>query len=171
MRGTNVGRWKARPLRVVPDVGQVSKNGSKCPQSMLLVVVSQTPRAGFHIASSVSAEQASDILNHDQSGALCLDHSAELGPQPRPSAVFHPAATAGEGNVLTWEPARDDINPPDLREVDLADITQVRDIRPVMLEDLRRCRFELAEPGRFDLEAEPFQRCGDADVESAVSGE
>jgi hypothetical protein len=39
------------PARVVPQVGQGAEYGAKCPHSRLGWAVSQTPRAGFQVAS------------------------------------------------------------------------------------------------------------------------
>jgi hypothetical protein len=50
MGGTHPGRWNNRPVRIEPDRGKVCENGIKCPQ-MLSWLVSQTDRAGFHVAS------------------------------------------------------------------------------------------------------------------------
>jgi hypothetical protein len=49
--GTDIGRSQATPFRIEPEAGQVCKNGAECPQRALLgSEVSQTPRAGFHVA-------------------------------------------------------------------------------------------------------------------------
>ena len=56
VRGTRIGGENASPLRVIPEVGQVSENGTQCPQSRLAADVSHTPRARFHIAIGSTAE-------------------------------------------------------------------------------------------------------------------
>ena len=61
MGRADIGRSDACPFRIEPEAGQVSKNGSKCPQSMLLTVVSQTPRAGFHVANNALNQLTSAI--------------------------------------------------------------------------------------------------------------
>lgn len=50
VRGSDVGGAKHEPPCVVPEVGQGSEYGTECPQRRLGWVVSQTPRAGFHVA-------------------------------------------------------------------------------------------------------------------------
>lgn len=50
VRGSDVGGAKHEPPCVVPEVGQVAEYGTKCPQSRLGWVVSQTPRAEFQVA-------------------------------------------------------------------------------------------------------------------------
>ena len=49
-RCSDVGSAKHEPPCVVPEVGQGSEYGAKCPQRRLGWVVSQTPRAEFHVA-------------------------------------------------------------------------------------------------------------------------
>ena len=51
----DVGSAYAAPLRVVPELGQVSEYGSECPQS-IVAFVSQTPRAGFQVAIGSGTE-------------------------------------------------------------------------------------------------------------------
>ena len=48
--GSDVGGAKHEPACVVPEVGQGSEYGTECPQRRLTWGVSQTPRAGFHVA-------------------------------------------------------------------------------------------------------------------------
>jgi hypothetical protein len=50
VRRSDVGGAKHEPPSVVPEVGQAAQNGTKCSQRRLGWVVSQTPRAGFHVA-------------------------------------------------------------------------------------------------------------------------
>ena len=50
VRGPDVGGAKHEPACVVPEVGQGSEYGTECPQRRLTWGVSQTPRAGFHVA-------------------------------------------------------------------------------------------------------------------------
>ena len=52
----HAGRRETDPRSIKPDVGQVSKYGTECSQAMLGVGVSQTPRAGFHVAISSTAQ-------------------------------------------------------------------------------------------------------------------
>jgi len=48
--GSDVGGAKHEPFRVVPEVGQGSEYGTECSHRTLAWGVSQTPRAGFHVA-------------------------------------------------------------------------------------------------------------------------
>jgi hypothetical protein len=50
VRGADVRGAKHKPACVVPEVGQGSEYGTECPQRRLTWGVSQTPRAGFHVA-------------------------------------------------------------------------------------------------------------------------
>ena len=50
VRCPDIGCANTAPFRIEPEVGQVSKNGSECPQMRFSCSVSQTPRAWFHVA-------------------------------------------------------------------------------------------------------------------------
>src|SRR5690606_40669827 len=56
----------ATPARVIPEGGQVPEYGTECPHSRLRSVVSQAPRAGFHVAMGWGTENSSHVLDHDQ---------------------------------------------------------------------------------------------------------
>jgi len=64
--GSHAGRGYNRPLRIEPDLGKVCEYGIKCPQ-MLSWSLSQTDRAGFHVARGWGCEDSGDILEGHQS--------------------------------------------------------------------------------------------------------
>lgn len=82
--GPDIGSAKHEPLRVVPEVGQGSEYGTECPQSRLTCDVSQTPRAGFHVARGTGGggEEAAHILDHNQAGSEGLDRTGDVQPEP-----------------------------------------------------------------------------------------
>lgn len=84
VRGPDVGGAKHEPLRVVPEIGQGAEYGTKCAQRRLGWVVSQTPRAGFHVARGTGGggEEAAHILDHNQAGAEGLDRTGDVQPEP-----------------------------------------------------------------------------------------
>ncbi len=84
VRGPDVGGPKHEPLRVVPEVGQGAEYGTECPQRRLTWGVSQTPRAGFHVARGTGGggEEAAHILDHNQAGAEGFDRTGDVQPQP-----------------------------------------------------------------------------------------
>jgi hypothetical protein len=102
VRCSDVGSAKHEPPRVVPEVGQGSENGTKCPQSRLGWVVSQTPRTEFHVARGTGrrGEESSDILNHHQAGAEGFDRTGHVQPQPRAGVRVESGAPSGDGDVF-----------------------------------------------------------------------
>lgn len=100
--GADVGGAKHEPSRVVPEVGQGSEYGTKCPQRRLGWVVSQTPRAGFHVARGTGGrgEESADILDHHQAGAEGFDRTGDVQPQPGAGVGVEPGAAAGNGDVF-----------------------------------------------------------------------
>jgi hypothetical protein len=102
VRGSDVGGAKHEPPCVVPEVGQGAEYGTKCPQSRLGWVVSQTPRAEFHVARGTGGrgEESSDILDHHQAGAEGFDRAGDVQPQPRAGVRVESGAAAGDGDVF-----------------------------------------------------------------------
>lgn len=84
VRGPDVGGAKHEPPCVVPEVGQGAEYGTECPQRRLTWGVSQTPRAGFHVATGTGGggEEAAHILDHNQAGTEGLDRTGDVQPQP-----------------------------------------------------------------------------------------
>lgn len=102
MGRSDVGGAKHKPARVVPEVGQGSEHGTKCTQRRLGWVVSQTPRAGFHVARGTGGggEESADILDHHQAGAEGFDRTGHVQPQPRAGVSVQSGATAGDRDVF-----------------------------------------------------------------------
>lgn len=98
----DVGGAKHEPFRVVPDVGQGAEYGAKCPQRRLGWVVSQTPRAGFHVARGTGGggEESSDILDDHQAGAEGLDGTGDVQPQARAGVGVEAGPSAGYRDVF-----------------------------------------------------------------------
>ena len=102
MGGSDVGGTKHEPPRVVPEIGQGAEYGTKCPHRRLGWVVSQTPRAEFHVARGTGGrgEETSDILDHHQAGAEGFDRTGDVQPQPRAGVGVESGAAAGDGDVF-----------------------------------------------------------------------
>jgi hypothetical protein len=87
----------------------------------------------------VCGEEASDILDHDQSGLQVLDGGGHVRPEAGAVAVGHAAAHAGEADVLAWEAAGEDVDRAVLIEgggpVDGGDVAKVGYAGPVVGED------------------------------------
>ncbi len=82
--GSDVGGTKHDPPSVVPEIGQAAEYGTKCPQRRLGWLVSQTPRAGFHVARGTGGggEESAHILDNHQAGSEGLDRTGDVQPQP-----------------------------------------------------------------------------------------
>lgn len=102
VRGVDVGGAKHEPACVVPEVGQGAEYGTKCRQRRLGWVVSQTPRAGFHVARGTGGrgEESSDILDHHQTGAEGFDRTGDVQPQPGAGVGIESGPAAGDGDVF-----------------------------------------------------------------------
>jgi hypothetical protein len=102
VRGSDVAGAKHQPLRVVPEVGQGAEYGTECSQRRLGWVVSQTPRAEFHVARGTGGggEESSDILDHHQAGAEGFDRTGDVQPQPRAGVRVESGAAAGDRDVF-----------------------------------------------------------------------
>ncbi|SCD64850.1 hypothetical protein GA0115245_111749 [Streptomyces sp. di188] len=102
VRGSDVGGAKHEPPRVVPEVGQGSEYGTECPQRRLTCGVSQTPRAGFHVARGTGGggEEAAHILDHYQAGSEGFDRTGDVQPQPRAGVGVESGPAAGDRDVF-----------------------------------------------------------------------
>ncbi len=102
VRGSDIGGAKHEPLRVVPEVGQGSEYGTECPQRRLTWGVSQTPRAGFHVASGTGGggEEAAHILDHNQAGSEGLDRTGDVQPEPGAGLGVESGPAAGDRDVF-----------------------------------------------------------------------
>src|SRR6185369_5754087 len=76
------------PSCIKPHLGKVSENGSKPPRS-----------------------EHWRVFHEDEIGSNLAHDPGHLGPQSRPLTV-DPFAFPRAGNILTWEPACDDIDGP-----------------------------------------------------------
>jgi len=88
--GSHAGRRYNRPVRIEPERGKVCEYGVECPQ-MPIWSLSQTPRAGFHVASGRGGEDAWDIFEDHQSGVEFGDGADDLRPEPGAGAVLEAA--------------------------------------------------------------------------------
>lgn len=102
VRGPDIGGTKHDPLRVVPEVGQGAEYGTKCPQRRLTWGVSQTPRAGFHVARGTGGggEETAHILDHNQAGTEGLDRTGDVQPKPRTGLGVESGPAAGHRDVF-----------------------------------------------------------------------
>lgn len=130
-------RAYTRPFRIEPEAGQVREYGSECPQRRFTVGVSQTPRAGFHVAIGRRREETSDIFDHHQSGSEFFDGAGDVPPQAGAGALGQARAAPGEADVLAGEAGGEDVDRLDPREVEVREVPVVGDLGPVAGEDLR----------------------------------
>lgn len=86
-------RWKAVPLRVIPDLGQVSENSLHSP-----------------------SKQRCDVLHDDEARSKLANGSRVLAPQSAAFAV-DPSSLSGVADVLAGESAAKDVNPRDAIKV------------------------------------------------------
>jgi hypothetical protein len=125
VRGTNGGSRYAMPLRIKPERGQVSENSLNSP-----------------------SKQSCDVLHDDDTGSYIANDSGELGPQAGAFA-FDASSLAGVANVLTREPAADDIDSDSIGSQSISgncsDVVIARDCRPVFREHGARVGVDLAE--------------------------
>ena len=136
---------KARPLRVIPCLGQVSENSSDRRP---------VPPLAF------PGEERGHVLHEDVAGSKLANESGELGPKTRAGAV-DPGALAGGREVLAGEATAEDVDRGERPRPDLADVLQPARAGEVPREDAPAPRVELDLPG--DLEPRPLE----AEVEAA----
>lgn len=124
MGGTNGASRYAVPLRIIPERGQVPKNGAEpCGESKSVCGDTQVPSTrraispglGAAPAAFAEAELASgraergDVLDDDPFRADLADEARELRPETR-SFASEPSAAAGERDVLAREAAANDVD-------------------------------------------------------------
>lgn len=99
---SDVGGPKHEPARVVPEVGQGAEYGTQCSQRRLAWGVSQTPRAGFHVARGTCGcgEDASDIFDHHQTGPEGFDRTGDVQPQPGAGAGIESGPATGDRDAF-----------------------------------------------------------------------
>ncbi|GGT26252.1 hypothetical protein GCM10014713_19180 [Streptomyces purpureus] len=102
MRGSDFRGAKHAPARIEPEVGQGAEYGTECAHSRLACGVSQTPRAGFHVARGTGGggEESSDILDDHQARVEGFDGTDDVQPQTGPGAISQSGATAGDRDVF-----------------------------------------------------------------------
>jgi len=88
MRGACVVSSQHAPPRIEPHLGQVSENSAKPPRS-----------------------EHWGVFHEDESGSYFTNHPRHLAPEPGAFAV-DACALAGAADVLTGEPARNDVDSP-----------------------------------------------------------
>jgi hypothetical protein len=94
--GTNRGSGETRPLRIVPERGQVSQNSSE-------------ESASTSTSSGVmAAEDAGDVLTHHPAGPSLANEAGELMPEV--AVVFAVLARPGDTVRLAGPASGDDIN-------------------------------------------------------------
>lgn len=106
---------------------------------MLVSGVSQTPRAGFHVAVGVRAgrggEEATDVFKDHQAGSEDGDGAGDGVPQAGAGAFGESGPAACDGDVGARETGHEDADRRDGGEVDRRDVAHVRHVRPVVFED------------------------------------
>src|SRR5699024_8762948 len=152
-----------------PEFGKRGEYGVDSPQKHGVLpgpVVSQTPRVGLHDASGSCTEQPSYVFDDDKLRAQNVDGVGHVGPEAGAGAVGHSGTATGDGHVLAGEPAGEYVDRLDGGPINGGDIVQVRDVGPVVGEDLGWGGVELAEPCVFGV-VDGL----DGEVESSVPGE
>jgi len=128
------------PRRIEPERGQVTEHLAESPPI-------------------VSGKEPRDVLHEHEVRSHVSNDPAILTPEARPLAA-EPGALSGEADVLTWEPAADDV---DSREsVDGTDVVISNSVRPMLCENLTTPRIP------FDLPQHPRpRRRFDAELKAA----
>jgi hypothetical protein len=125
VRCAKVGSWYAMPFRIIPERGQGSENVCK-----------------------PSTKQCCDVFQDDVSGCQFANQTGDFVEQTA-ALSGKPCALPCGADVLTWEPAADDIDGNSIGSKSLcgkgADIIVTGDIGPVLGEDFARERFDFAE--------------------------
>lgn len=85
MPGPNVGSWYAMPLRIIPDLGQVSENDAK-----------------------PSIKQCCDVLQEDEFGSYVASKAYDF-PIESASLSFQARTLPRDREVLAGKPATDDV--------------------------------------------------------------
>jgi hypothetical protein len=129
VRCAKVGSWYAVPFRIIPERGQGSENVCK-----------------------PSTKQCCDVFQDDISWCQFANQTGDFVEQTA-ALSGKPCALPCGADVLTWEPAADDIDGNSIGSKSLcgkgADIIVTGDIGPVLGEDFARERFDFAEGNGF----------------------
>lgn len=142
VRGTKRGSRYARPLRIVPEGGQVSEN-----------VVHAGP----------SNKETWYVFHEDDAGSKYAKDSGELGPEPPLVGLALPFSR--DGNWLAGETPGNKVDWLELGASDIADVSVARDVGPPLGEGGGAERVDLDLPAA--LPARPLE----AEVDPADPGE
>lgn len=128
---TKGARREHRPFRIEPEVGQFTEDASEGNPSM-------------------KVKERCRVLHDDEPRSHCANHIEE--PRPSPAGISVAEAKAGAACTLAGRPSADNVNsgswlisPPVDR---CADVVMVRNLRPVLVEDLPAERVDLDLPDR-----------------------
>lgn len=138
LRSANAGCWNVSPFRIIPALGQVSKNSAK-PSAWPLTWASK---------------QVCDVLHDDEPGSYFANQTDDFGPEAAARAFNNANLLSRATDILAWEPTCNDIN--GINSICAqsfcgkgADIVIAGDIGPVLGEDFARERFDFAEGDGF----------------------
>jgi len=95
----------------------------------------------------IGAEEAADILDHNQSGSELIDGVGHLRPQAAAGVGADTGSLAGGGHVLAREPARQHVHRLDGRPVHGGDVAEVGHVGVAVGEDLAGARVDVGHPG------------------------
>jgi hypothetical protein len=129
MRRTNVGSSNALPLRVIPDLGQVSENSLHSP-----------------------SKQSCDVLHDDVAGSKLANDSRIFRPQSAAFAVdSRPLASVR--NILAGESSADDVNGSEVIDSAFSDIAEPLGVREMAFEHSPAVIVDFDLPDGFDSRA------------------
>jgi hypothetical protein len=121
MPGAEVGSAYAVPESIIPDLGQVSKDGSKS-----------------------SSKDSWDVFQHDDCGSKLANKSDDLRPETASSA-FNTSALSSIAKVLAWEAGADGVNwPINIILCEFGYVWEAWDVWPPLSQDSTREWFNLA---------------------------
>jgi hypothetical protein len=122
MPGAEVGSAYAIPESIIPDLGQVSKDGSES-----------------------SSKDSWDVFQHDDCGSKLANKSDDLRPETASSA-FDTSAFSSVAKVLTWESGADGVDwSIDLILGEFGDVWEARHVWPPLCQNSAREWLNLAE--------------------------
>jgi hypothetical protein len=125
MVGTKGGSWYAVPVRIIPDRGQVSENGSK-----------------------PSTKQSCDVLHDEVSRSKLASQSGDFAPKAA-ARSFKACTGSSIADVLAGEPSADDIDGNSICAQSFAGkgshVVVAGDVRPVLGEDAAGELFDFTE--------------------------
>jgi hypothetical protein len=136
MPGPKVGSRNAVPLRIIPDLGQVSENAAK-PSAWLL---------------ARATKQVCDVLHEEEGWCHFVNQSGDFGPK---AAAFslNASSSASDRQVLARKAAGNDIGSNSIGSKALCgkfpNVSVEGDLGPVLGEDFARELFDLAEGDGF----------------------